>query len=526
MKKLFSMFFAAFFAVAMMAGGALAGTLHLTGDQNTAGGAAAATTAAEPGYYPAEAVVGGDDEIDFNSDMVTLSMPGAVVATGTALRTIAYVPTTDLPSGTRIVLTLTNATWVSTDLYLLSDEGAADFDGVTVASTDSMVGGVATFIVGSTPVNAGDILILSASQDGVDDGARDGSNPAIALDAALATALTKVTAAVTECYDAVGAIDGGLAGAVNIFGSYQQFDFTVAAGTATINVESPDFRTTFLASVVLSTGNIHIEDHQGDADVDALLADPQVSFFAIDLNTASLATIDYTVTGGQLNKLVSPNGLVLDMDGLNGNDQAFTIVDDASATLSVATDDNAAWYNAGVENLDFTVNGTDTLDTQTFAIAGSLNFSDNTSYNDLALGSTTIMNWGINGYQAKLYLSTETGNRYSFINLHNESTSDAQVFCDLQFSDGTLWSNVGLGTLTANTSRTILGSDIITTGEAEGNTTPTGANAKYLVTFTVTGPTNNIHAWAFETRDGTQRTIAIYTQGTTVDGEAEIHQWR
>ena len=526
MKKIFSMFFAAFFAVAMMAGGALAGTLHLTVDQNTAGGAAAATTAVEPGYYPAEAVVAGDDEIDFNTAAVTASMPGAVVATGAALRTIAYVPTTDLPSGTRIVLTLTNATWVSTDLYLLSDEGAMDFDGVTVASTDSMVGGVATFIVGSTPVNAGDILILSASQDGVDDGARDGSNPAIALDAALATALTKVTVAATECYDAVGPIAGGLAGAINIFGSYQQFGFTVAAGTATINVESPDFRTTFLASAVLSTGNIHIEDHQADADVDAPLAANQVSFFAINLNTPSLATIDYTVTGGQLNKLASPNGLVLDMDAADANDQAFTIVGDASATLSVATNDNAAWYNGAPENLDFTVNGTDTLDTQTFAIAGSLNFSDDTSYNDVSLDSTTVMSWGINGYQAKLYLSTETGARYSFITLHNESTSDGQIFCDLQFSDGTLWSNVGLGTLTANTSQTILGSAIITAGEAEGNTTPTGANAKYLITFTVTGPTNNIHSWAFETRDGTQRTIAIYTQGIAVGGQPEVHEWR
>jgi hypothetical protein len=405
MKKILGLLLVALIGFAVTAGGASAGTLALTADQATANAAALNQTAIAAYYYPAEAVgsatVTAPIQLNFSGAAGTTNMPAAVLNVGGAVvKSITYKPTTNLPSGTRVIFTLTNGKWKDATYYLLKQVGA-DFDGVTVASADSITNNVLTFIVGSTAIDAGTIMLLSSAQDATQaDTAMDGVNPIITMDAALATAGTGVTVAVTECYDSVGPIVGGLAGAKTLVTSYQQFAWTRVEGSDDINVESPDLRKKFLLSAVtpLTPGSLKLEDSQAAVDVDPVLAGNQVANFGINLSVASLATLDYSVTGAQLLKLVATTGLKFNMDNGGVTLKNFTRVSDTSATLSIATDDSALWYNGTADTLIFTVLGTVTLDTQSFNATALLNFTDNAKYNDVALGSGSVMVWGINGW--------------------------------------------------------------------------------------------------------------------------------
>jgi hypothetical protein len=507
-----------FVVIGLMVGPASAGTLALTADQQTTA-ASLNQTAIDPTYYPAEAVVPSTIKILFTTGVVDATMPGAVALVGGAVpKSITYSSTTNLPSGTRIVFTIANGKWLTTAAYyLIKDEGPADFDGVTVASADSVTATVLTFIVGSTPIDAGTVMILSTSQDIANAGTRTAVvNPVITMDAGLATAGTRVTVAVTECYDSVGPIAGGIASAIPIVGSYQQFAWTRVAGAGTINVQSPDLRRTFLASALspATPGTLKLADNQAPGDVDTGLAGNQVANFAVTLFTAALATYDYVITGAQLNKLAAVNGLVLDMDNGNANDKAFTIVSDTSATLSIATNDNVGWYSAVAEDVDFTVTGAVTLDVQTFTVVALLNFADNTKYNDVALASGNIMVWTINGYQAVVPYITTNPLYQTICIANNSSVSAADVVVDILSSEtGAVTSNLGVGTIAAkSTGRLNFAGQTVSNAAGGSAPIPLGTEERYSARLTITADQNQVYVNCIQTDPaGSKRMVPVLT---------------
>jgi hypothetical protein len=484
-----------------MTGWAFAGTLHLTASQvSPSGGAALTNTASTKIAYPYEGAKGGDDVISFDTGLLT-GAPAAVSTQGTVKRSIVYIPTTDLPSGTRIVWTLTGATWGDTKYYLMKDTSATNFDGVTVASTDSLSGGVATFVVGSTPVNAGTLLILSVSQDTVANTSRDGSNAKVAINV---TATGDATVAVTQCYDAVGAIAGGLASAINIINVYQEFSHAVTAKTATIDVESPALRKKFTVVAGSSTATT---SWFGTNWTDA----KGTNEFFVNLNTASLANFTYTLTGGQLTKLIATSGLQLTDAAGAATAKNFTIGSATSGTLSFASNDHANWYNGTADTITFTVDGTtNTLDTQAFNLATTLTFSDTTSYNSVSNTATLAETWDINGWQSVVpYMwAATTEGEDTFIKIYNKSTIAGNVLADVVNDAGTsVGTNLSLGTVSANTVGIFWARNI-----APLTTPAISLPNSFAAVFTVNAPKDSVTAMAVQKRlSGIERVIPIYT---------------
>ena len=135
---------------------------------------------------------------------------------------------------------------------------------------------------------------------------------------------------------------------------------------------------------------------------------------------------------------------------------------------------------------------------------------------DVLTVTNDFLEWGFcdRGTQLKTYqtISGEDAASpfYSFINLVNEMAV-AQVWADVLFSDGTVWENVQLVDV-PHGSMIYRGYDVIAAGEAAGKVLPTGVDDKYELTLTVTAKTNFVHAWAFEVRDGEQRTLSVFTE--------------
>jgi hypothetical protein len=494
-----------------MAGAASAGVLYLTPSQvDGVEAAISIDPTALPVYYPGEAIKGNNDFIDFNLNDRTANMPAAVVLKpGSVItRTIVYKPTTDLPSGTRIVFTLTNGVFGDSKLYLLANANpAGPYDGITYASSDVISQGTATFIVGNFPIPANTLLIMSASQDTNINGLMDATNIRVAMTTAAVG--QQVSLAATQCFDAVGPIVGGLASAINLILNYQQFAFQVVPGFAVINVEAPSLRRMFLCYAegcdTESYGNVTLYDQQGSVG----------DGFIIDLNLlGSNATIQYTVTGGQLLKL---NRLYLE-DGEYDVTRNFTINSDSQATISFAAnsdpqDGQFPWYDQYADYLIFRVNGTSVLSPQTFNISGGLNLPS-TDYNSDTLASTLVMTWGINGWQGTLpymWASAVGQSTDTFIKIFNDSTVTGDVTVDVTPDLGPTTPNVALGSIPPGTVGTFWAADIA----AAAGITLGAEGASFAALFTVNAPQNAVTAMSVQKRAAaTERVVPIYTDET------------
>ena len=164
-----------------------------------------------------------------------------------------------------------------------------------------------------------------------------------------------------------------------------------------------------------------------------------------------------------------------------------------------------------------TVDGTTVIDPRAWDVKIAVDA------NTPVIGALAAWEFCGGGYQMKTYQTMEGASAadpiYSFFYLVNEiNASPAQVWADVLFSDGTKWSNVALADVPfgANTYR---GYEVIAAGVAQGETVPTGVNNKYELTLTVSSPSDSVHAWSFEVRDGNQRSLSVFT----VDG---THNWR
>jgi hypothetical protein len=509
MKKLFGCV-GALLLIFIAVGSASAGNLYLTANQM--GGTAVLSTETVAGvYYPGEAVKGNNDYIDFNVNDKTAGMPAAVVLRPGAVvtRSIVYKPTTDLPSGTRIVFTLTNGLFADSKMYLMKDvnpdPATPNPNGDSLAASDAISGGTATFIVGNQPVPANTLLIMSTQQDTEDNNTRQGANIRVIMTSA--TAGVQVLLSVTQCFDAVGPIAGGLASGIPLIENYTQFTFDVEPGYAVINVEADSFRTRFLCAYNGCDSYSYAPS--------VTLTDQQNNYgaaFAIDLNYSSaLANIQYAVTGNQLQKL---DDLYL-YDTCQGFQKFFTIASNTTANVSFAANSDynnnqGPWYNSCTDALYFIVDGS-VLNPQTFNISGALNFANDTDYNDVNLTSRLVMTWDINGWQGTLPYMFASGTQATdtFIKIFNDSDVTGDVTVDVTQDSGAVRvQNLQLGQVPARTVGIFWAGDIATLAGLPLDS----AGSSFAALFTVNAPQNAVTAVSVQKRaSGAERVLPIYT---------------
>jgi len=475
MKKISGFLIVAMIAFTMMGGVAFAGTLVL----DPAGSLS----------YPAEAAVRSNIQINLNDGAPANVPAGVVPNSGSAIRQIIYTPTTDLPGTVRIVFTLTNARFVTGVSYYLLN-GAA-----TAASTDDVQGNSLTFVVGDAMIPANTALVLSRTQV-------TPTNPTIILGSstatptALATPNTSVTLQVTGCFDAVGTINGGLTNAVTVLSSYQQYSFYVDPVTATIDVEPESFRRWFVEGTDNVYANIGLINAAGSSSSQT---------WRISLNSMAdgAATLKWTLTGAQLNKLDT-----LQFNANNGGgDWNFNISSDALATLNIDANDDWTIHDTYYDQLWMSVNQVNVLNTQTFNLAGMLDFANNSDFTDVTRSAYLAVTWDINGWQGTVpYMyATSVAAEDTFIKIFNNSTIDAEVYADITPDAGGTVPNVTVGNIPAGTVGLFWARDMAT---AAGLTMP----GSFAAVFTVNAPKSFVSAMANQKRPGgVDRVIPVYT---------------
>ena len=524
-------------AAAAITSSAYAGALY-----NSVDGATLADVQAI--YVPNESIAQLDDIVSTSAGTVavgangtyTTTAPAGSIVAGTAQESfLTYSPSTDLPSGTRLVFTVTNAEWDTSAAYTLIDNaGAVDADpavGVVVATSDSTVSGTLTFIVGNTPVTSGSKLVVS--QATVAPAAGVTFN--LTTDA-LATAGAACTVAVTEAYDSVGNIAGGLASAKTFVKSYQQFTAAVvAAGSSVIDVQQPSLRTNFVVdatapatTLTTSKSTVSVTDHGADADIDASIVGNQTATHKIDLDNAALATLDYNIAAASSISGIASAQIETDAPA---SATAYTLNSVANTlTASIATDVDTDFYNGVADTNTITIDGTTEMSPESFTQSIALTFLTNQLNSETLLAPTAVDDWQINGYQGYIpYVRSDAGTA-TYITFANDSTISADVFFDVTDEAGTTITNIQVpvngsaayAPLAPGEAGLYNAATIRNAAIASGQTGAAtfSANGKYRVLSTINAPRNQVFGTALQSVDNNtrERVLPIYHNDTVTAG--------
>jgi len=513
MRKLLKVTTTALMLGGVLASGAVAGTLNLVDDTDL-------KTSKQPLYLPVEAIKGNDDVVsldDTAQSQIAGVTPGAgsviITSAGTTTAAIIYTPSTDLPSGTRLVFELQNGEWGDNEYYLINKD-----DESIVATTDAVNGNQLVFIVGNSQVPAGTQLVLSAAQpngDGVLDPA-EVKSPKIKVYESFAT--SGVTVGVTQAYDSVGTIYGGLADPITIIKPYQQFVATVTKATATIDVNEPSYRKNFVdetavggdTTLTTTTAKINIINKCDVADLDGDGTDD--TSYCIDLDTnANVANISMVIKAESSMVGVASIELI----GDDGTKEPATIdVTNGTATINVdASTGGGVFINGVKDDVKLTLTGEDILYPQDFKVDLNLDFASDTTYNDDSLiAGDVIYEWNINGAQFKipyLYNSSST-----FVRIANEASMAGEISVDLFDESGNIIRGVSLGTVPGQGARVIFANEIVEAAKAAGWTPD--STGRFTAIFTVAAPANNVSAIAVQKiPGGVDRVIPVLTSDTT-----------
>ena len=524
-------------AAAAITSSAYAGALYNSADGTTLADIQAI-------YVPMESIAQLDDSVLTSTGLAPAVAAGTYTTSAPAGATIpivanaqtsylTYVPSTDLPSGTRLVFTVTNAEWNTAAAYTLIN-GAGAAGGAVVATSDSTAAGELTFIVGNTAVPSGAKLVVSQAAAAPSTGVSFN----LTTDA-LATAGAACTVSVTEAYDAVGAIAGGLAPAKTFVKSYQQFTAAiVAAGSSVIDVQQPSLRTNFVAdatapatTLTTSTSTVTVTDHSGDADIDASIAGNQTATHMVDLSVASLATLDYQITAATSIDGIASGSFTTD-GGVAGSTTAMTL--DAAAkslSTSIATSTDVDLYSGLADTNTITIDGTTEMSPESFTESIALTFLTTQLNSQALLAATAVDDWQINGYQGYIpYVRTTFGaGTETYISFANDSTISADVFFDVTDEAGTTITNLQAPAVgAANYSALTPGQaglysaaaiHIAATNSGQTGAATFAADGKFRVLTTINAPRNQVFGTAIQSV-GTQkdRVLPIYHNDTVTAG--------
>lgn len=531
-------------ASAMFANSAFAGTEACFEVYKSAGNA---INAHETLYTPASCVVNNGAGIAL-SNQLSAQNPATVaweltkdftldaenVNAANETLNIVYIPTTDIPPASRIVLALDGATWAAANnnqIHLIKAEdvgGTIEYS--AVASTDGNVTGTSeiTFVTkAGVTIGAGTRLVLSLTNNIADDTAGDIVSPKVRIqNTGCAPQNAKVTIAAKQVTtDANQQIQGGKTDELTPFTLVDissQFGLGVNSKDATdveVDAEAPSYRLKFVTEknggnwvgkVIESeyfwetefTNDLRLDQF---VDVDGM-DKVQLKFYS---NSTPGSSVMYsalrTPTGttaldeSQLTHLVagaytiqmndSVNSLVL---GTNTSDVQTYDADEVF--LKDADKLNRTKVAYKVYNDDLT-NGVMNFNYQVSANFG-LNLADDKHLDDNFCSSVQdVANVGVNGAVLKVPYAYDTDKNW--VRITNEHTSEAEITVDVfgETSDGTgtVAKTFTLGNVAAKDSVVYRADEIIKKYKDAYVDDSSKLVKRYTFTFTVTAPKNAVH---------------------------------
>lgn len=486
-------------------------------------------------------LTGGTNGLDLDLDVVD--------GVDTDLQ-IVYVPTTDIPPGTLIEFTITNATFKgnANQLHLVKDDDAGAVDAVdtfsAVALSDGSFDGTSTikFITkAGITIGAGTRLVFSKVSTGADAAAIVPASLNIKNTECTTDQQKYVTIAATKAVTDGGtgySIEGAVSKAHNLVDISAQFATFIGSATVNgqVNAESKDFagntitaRTEFVYTAAngATLRKAELVHKAGFANREALL-DRAVALTAddkLELSFVESADAGASVKAGVFNNLElagATNAPInpVDLNGAAaGNFLDFVAANPATAQVALnaltffAADAGvevvetapAAYAGADYNEYFFTVSQTDLTKIMNFNydinVHSKVNFSD--SELDHCAKNTNTHKVGVNGAVLKVpYTVAGSGN---FVRITNEHTVEAEVTVDLfsETADGTTGSRavtaVKLANVPAKSSVVYYVPEVVDAAVAQKNyagsdgNTVNGANVRHTMTFTVTSPKNTVH---------------------------------
>jgi hypothetical protein len=548
-----------------LAGGAFATTASFGTAANISAGAdnsAARTIAAES--------FGDDYDVNLDSTVVTIN---DVAAAGNPLNPagdfIGIETTWGAIAGDIITFQFTGASFMDGSAFLLAEEanqptlGATDLNGdgdatdvIEVASNFGVVdtvNGVTTVEVrvnDGLSIPTGAVLILTATNGGLENGATDGlidddtDNPTLRIPAGTAAGAT-VSVAVSA-QTAAGVAIPAASAAANLFDIENQFNVGVqTAATSTVDVEAGagsrlnfveeggvnDVLTTVADTDLTRSAALVFVDNDSDGTVEDF-----ITTVAADALTLTLTGEQSQLVFGDATAVPAiPSGVYLELvaggNGTTDNNSAFhrefASVTANTADATIAGNVVASAAPAGsvyTDDLVITIDGVDPIATRAFTLAAALDFNS-AQYVDQTYAAATSHTWDINGMQAKVpYVYHVPGGDWdSILRVTNEGANPAEVLIDAIVVDiatgvNTVQNNVTLGTVAAASAQIFGGEDIATALGLD-----TAAVSHFSLTVTVIAPQNSVHLVAQQKSPNARSDAPVlYNTGNGLDDR----QWQ
>lgn len=462
---------------------------------------------------------------------------------------IVYVPTTDIPGGTLIKMTLSGATFKGNagQIHLMKDVDLLDNNllGVTVASSDGAVDGqsTVTFLTkAGITIGAGTRLVLTKNNSSVVPVSINIANTTCTDD----TSAAKVTIAATSAKTDGGngySIQGAVSGTqelVDISAQFITFNGLIPS-TGEVNAESTNSagdaitaRTEFVFDSTAQT--LQQQKYQIVTPVGFInrgdLLDQAVTLGADDhmLQKFWASTTPSTnVKAGMYNAYnAGTKALATPVDVVTGT-QFGTIAKDAASATSYNTEAQdvfapsvvggtnvetvpADYAGAAYNQLFYVLENTDTDAIMNFNysayVDAQLDFQ-NPDYLDHCSKSKKTHEIGVNGAVLKVPYSFDNSN--TWVRITNESNETADITMDIFDESGHEKTSIVVGTVGAKSSNVLVASELVAKAKAAGLVTD-GKN-RYTMTFTVTAPKDTVHGVSVQKiPGGVDRVVPVLDQ--------------
>ncbi|HDY7774748.1 TPA: hypothetical protein RQK14_001565 [Vibrio vulnificus] len=531
-------------ASAMFANSAFAGTEACFEVYKSANNALAAN-AHETLYTPAACVVNGNGT-DV-SNQLSAQAPATVaweltkdftldaenVNAANETLNIVYIPTTDIPPASRIVLSLDGATWAAENnnqIHLIKAEEVAGpaIAFSAVASTDGNVTGEndITFVTkAGVTIGAGTRLVLSLANNIADDTAADIVSPKVRIqNTGCAPENAKVTIIAKEVKtDAGQSIEGGATKTpFTLADISSQFGLGVNSQNATqveVDAEAPSYRLKFVTEKaggnwvgqVTESAFFWETEFTNDLRLDQSVAvdgsdEVQLKFYSssdagASVRYSALRMLDGTTAldASQASHIKAAAAEIEMNDVTNtlplGTDASAVQTYDANDVfLSAPSVLNTTKVAYKVENTDL-VNGVMNFNYTVDANFGLNLFDDKHLDNNFCSPVQDVANVGVNGAVLKVPYAYDTDKNW--VRITNEHTSDAEITVDVfgETSDGsgTVTKTFTLGNVAAKDSVLYTADDIVKLYKDGYTGDVSKLINRYTFTFTVTAPKNAVH---------------------------------
>jgi len=504
------------------------------GCEATRAGAAATTLAAIVNPSIAWELTG---DVDFDLEAL-----GAVPRTH-----IVYIPTTDIPPASRIVMEITGAdfgTANANQLYLVQDDGAA-FE--TVASSDGVLDDLSTveFLTkAGVTIGAGSRLLISTNNPST--GLRtDGTLiPGVALHIANTETCSVNPSvsirAVSAKTDAESTILGGQSsnddvaatgGATSLVDISEQFAIVAnpqATNEILVDAEDPSFRQQFVVSqvggdwvgqVIPTDGAIDTAGYwesQFTNDFDAfdlavtLDADDEITVTAsVDSGTGDGVTLSFLANIGANAQIDIGNGTILDasqddhlvaaandaIELVDITDSATDLIPLTETPVTYSIDADEIWGTNETSDIYVAarlMNSDDEIMEFNYQVdtTWSMDFNEaGDLLNKVACQTPTPFEVGVNGAVLKVpytYTKADAG----FVRITSEHSSEATIFMDIFDESSNETKNINLGLIQPKSSE-VLTTEFLLAEAVTGGYVGTGN--RHTMTFTVTAPKNKVH---------------------------------